>query len=266
MPRCFACSRFSPRDSPPLRQLLLGATQDGQLCILPPSISVDGRKDAPLDTPFITKIPDELLDEIFTHALKNEFRRTEFNKTALVLSTVSKHFHRIVQPHMYRTIHLSGHSLVPPCLVIKQFHRTIKGNRALGSMVKTLLIHVECFNIRSEAEFMIGIELLGLVPNVESFYLHGGYEYPSTWPMIRNAVGNWPRIRHVQLSREDFSLLMAPVCELVIATPSLSTLKLDGVSTPDPRNSTSHAVWTPPSKVRTFCFDFCLVNDVLNLN
>jgi hypothetical protein len=264
MARCFACSRFSPRGGPRFRQLLLGASQDGQLCILPPPAPL---VDPPLDTPFITKIPDELLDKIFTHALKSELWTTGFYHTALALSTVSKDFHRIVQPLMYRTIHLSNHSLARPCLAVKQFHRTIKGNLALGSMVKILRVHVEyLLTNASEFEFMIGIELLGLLPNVESFDLHGGYEHPSTWPMIRNAVGNWPRIKHVGLSREDWSLLMPPVCELVMAIPSLNTLNLYGVSTPAPRNSTSHAVWTPPSKVSTFYFESCLVDDELNLN
>jgi hypothetical protein len=268
MPRCFACSPFCFIESPPLKQLLLGASQDGQLCILPPSISVpqtkyptsiNRRKDPPLDTPFIAKIPDELLDEIFTHALGSELWRMEFYHTALVLSRVSKHFHRIVQPFMYRRINLSGHSLTRPCPAVKKFHRTIKGNRSLGSIVKTLRVHVEYLiqGPTSEAEFKVGIELLGWLPNLESFDLQGGYEYPSTWPMIRNAIANWPRIKHVELSREDFSLSMPPVCELVIATPSLSTLNLHGVYTPALINSTSHTVWAPPSKVSTFCFEFC---------
>ena len=240
-PRCFACSRFAPRNNPPFRQLLLGASQDGQLCILPKSMFVPETPSLPPGTPFITKIPDELLDEIFIHALKSEYWRAEFYKSALALSTVSKHFHRIVQPLMYRKIHLSEHNLAQPCLAVKQFYRTIKANRALGSMVKTLRVHVEYPSTASEAEFMTGIELLGLLPNVESFDLHGGYEHPSTWPMIRNAVGNWPRIKHVGLSRQNWSLLMPPVCKLVMATPGLSTLNLDGVCTPAP-NSTSHAV------------------------
>jgi hypothetical protein len=259
MARCYACRRFSPADgSPALRQLLLGASQDKQLCILPPSTSVsknhrsssliDRRTDAH-NKQYIAKIPDELLNGIFTHALQSDVGRTGVSYTALALSTVSRRFHRIVQPLMYSTLDLSEHSLARPCLPIKLFHRTLKENPILGPMVRSLYAHVEYLlpNTGSSADFAIGIEILNLLPNLEEFQIQGGYEYPSTWPMIKNAVANWKRINRLRLVREDFSLLMPPVCELIVATPSLTSLELHGVG--EGRDNPSHVVWTPPSKV-----------------
>lgn len=274
MSRCFACSRrVSHSESPGFRQLILGASKNGQLCIQPPSTSMPGTyglstdklKDSPRKESFVTRIPDELLHDIFTLSLGNDsneqYLQSQYYHTALSLSTVSKHFHHILQPLMYRTINIGGHSLAQPCLAVKQLHRTMKENRALGSMVKTLRVHIDCLSTASEAEYKVATEILDLLPNVESFYFHGGFERPSTWPMIRNAIGNWARIKHVGLSREDFSLRMPPVCELVMATPNLMTLDLYGVYAFDGSSgtsTTSHAVWTPPSKVAIFYFLYYL--------
>jgi hypothetical protein len=212
-----------------------------------PSV-IDRPKGLPVDRQFITKIPDELLNEIFIHAVKTKVGRTGVSHTALSLSTVSRRFHRIVQPLMYKSLYLSGHSLARPCLAVKLLHRTLKENLALGQMVASLHVHVEYLlpSPASPAEFETGIGILSLLPNVEWFEIQGGYEHPCTWTMIRNAVANWKQIKRVCLIREDFSLLMPPVCELVMATPSLTTLELHGVGVgrdiPSP-------VWTPPSKV-----------------
>jgi hypothetical protein len=266
MSSCFACShQVSHSGSPGFRQLLLGASKNGELCIQPPSTSMPGtlhglttdkQNDPPLKQSFVTRIPDELLNDIFTLSLGNEhYFQSEYYHTALSLSIVSKHFHHIVQPLMYRTINIGGHSLVKPCLAVKQLHRTVKENRALGSMVKTLYVHIDAYSATSEAEYKVATEILDLLPNVESFDLHGGFEGPSTWPMIRNAIRNWARIKHVGLSREDFTLRMPPVCELIVATPNLMTLDLYGVYAfhgSSGTSTTSYAVWTPPSKVVIF--------------
>lgn len=277
MPRCYACSRRSFTDrSPPLKQLRLGGSQDKQLCILPPSTSQSqkhyspsitaSRKDGPLNSHFITKIPDELLNEIFTHAVQSEVGQTGVFHTALALCTVSRRFHRIVQPHLYRCLNLSHHSLARPCLAVKLLHRTLKENPILGHVVTTLHVHVEfrLSNTTFQGDFAIGKEILSLVPNVEAFQIQGGYEYPPTWPMIQNAVMNWKQIRHVHLIREDFSLLMPPVFELVMATPSLTTLELHGVG--EERGSTPRAVWSQPSKVsplpHIYSYSLVLLEDI----
>jgi hypothetical protein len=117
----------------------------------------------------------------------------------------------------------------------------------------------------SEFDYNTPNEILNFLPNVESSDLHRGYEHPSTWSMIKTEIANWPRIKYVGLSREDFSLYMPPVCELVVATPSLRTLTLYGVYAPDRRSSTSHPIWTPLSKICIFCSDFCSIDDILSL-
>jgi len=269
MPRCYTCSRESLTDrSPPLKQLRLGGSQDKQLCILPPSTSQSPRhyspsitasqKDCPLNSHFITKIPDELLNEIFTHAVQSEVGQTGAFHTALALCTVSRRFHRIVQPHLYRSLNLSHHSLAWPCRVVKLLHRTLKENPVLGHVVTTLHVHVKWLPSNTtfpvEFEFAIGIEILSFVPNVEFFQIQGGYQYSPTWPMIQNAVMNWKHIRHVHLGRNGSSLLMPPVLELVMATPSLTTLELHGVG--EERNITPRAVWSQPSKVSPLSLHF----------
>jgi hypothetical protein len=222
----------------------------------PHGLSTDKRKDPPSKENFFTGIPDELLDEIFTLSFVNEhYHQSKYYHTALSLSSVSKHFHNIVQPLMYQAINICEHNLVKPCLAVKQLHRTVKENRALGSMVKTLRVHIEPLSNASEPEYKVATEILDLLPNVESFDLHGGFEGPPTWSMIRNAIGNWARIKHVSLSREDFTLRMLPVCELVMATPNLMTLDLYGVyafNSASGMTATSYAVSTLPSKVAIF--------------
>jgi hypothetical protein len=258
MTRCYKCHRtgsaslLPPSDDRPRKQLHLGPSPDGQLCVLPPTILVssEGPKEPPLGTPFITRISDELLDEIFVHAIKSSGGwGVNIYHTALALSQVSKRFHRIVQPLMYRTIQLGEHSLVRPCRVVKQLHKTIKCNPALGSMVRTLRAHVE-WGLRADyadADFQFASELLGWLPNVESFDLQGGYEHPSAWPMISNAVKNWHRLKSLLFSREDWTLKMPPICDLVLTTPSLTTLDLHGPGAPTDRNLCP--LWMPPSKV-----------------
>jgi len=260
MTRCFSCRRTDPAGRPslgnnaPRKQSLLGSSEDGQLCILPASTSssVSGsrQKASPTSTPFITRISDELFDEIFIHAIKgsNVWGDTNY-QTALALSGVSKRFHRIVQPLMYRTIHIGQHMLAPPCRAVRQLHRTMKFNKALGSMVRALGVHVDwgvSGNI-SDTEFEIGRELLGWLPNVDSFMIHGGYEHLSTWPMISNAVLNWPRLKSLLFSREDWTLGMPPVCDLILTTPNLTTLTLHGPGGPSVVNLSP--LWVPPSKV-----------------
>jgi hypothetical protein len=236
--RC-SCKRCSRGERDFFRQLFLGASPDGQLCVLshlpspekPYFISIDRRKAPALDAPSITKIPDELLSEIFTHAMKSEPGKTGCYHTALALSTVSKHLHRIVQPIMYRTIHLSGDCSSLPCLRVNHFHRTIKRNLALGPMVRTLRLYMGSdmtVGADVELDFLLERELLAFLPNVESLDMRGCFEHTRAWPMINNAIKNWPRLKHLKLLCESRFLLLPPIGVFVLATPNLQTLNIKG--------------------------------------
>jgi hypothetical protein len=223
-----------------LKQSLLGASLTGQLCILPPSIS-----ETSFHTTFITQLSDELLNEIFTHALsgEQELRRPSFSQRALALSKVSKRFYRIVQPLMYNSIYLSNHYMAPPCIAVKLLHRTMKENQVLGSMVRRLFVHIDYHTTVTDEKFTIGRELLSIFQNVEAFDLHGGYDRPSTWPMIKRAFKNWPRLMHITLSREYSGPLIVPVCEIILVTPSLKTMNLHGITAPSFPNNTPRPTW-----------------------
>ena len=268
--RCYACKRHPFTTYPPIRrfkQLLLGASLDGQLCILPPPISLPRtdcitQSDSAISfhTPFITQLSDELLNEIFTYALSGELwqpsfpqQQHSFPQRALTLSKVSKRFYRIVHPLIYSTIYLSDHNIAPPCRAIKLLHRTMKENQVLGSMIRRLSLHVEFLTTASEDKFTIGRELLDSAQNVESFSLYGA-DRPSSWPMIQSAVKNWPRIKHItlSLSRDNWDLLTTPVCELILATPTLRTMTLHGGYAPSSPYDTSRLISTSTTKVGTF--------------
>ena len=132
----------------------------------------------------------------------------------------------------------------------------MKENQVLGSMVRRLSLHVEFLTTASEDKFTIGRELLDSAQNVESFSLYGA-DRPSSWPMIKSAVKNWPRIKHItlSLSRDNWDLLTTPVCELILATPTLRTMTLHGGYAPSSPYNTSRLMSTPTTKVGTFIFE-----------
>ena len=259
--KCYGCKKPAFGSYTPitesLQQSLLGASVDGQLRILPPSDALPianyiTQREFSLHTSFIARLSDELLNEIFIYALSGKLWRSRFPQRALTLSKVSKRFYRIVQPLMYSAIDLKSHNIAPPCKAATLLHRAMKENQALASMVRTLFVHIEYRTAGAGNSFTIARELLDFVRNVESFELYGGYDRPKTWPMIKSAFKNWPRIKHVTLSMEKMDLFTTPVCELILATPSLRIMTLNGIFAPSLPYNTSRPVWTPATKVGTF--------------
>jgi hypothetical protein len=258
MARCLTCRQGLPQWA---IESLLSSSQDRQLCIPPPSaqphtiLNRHQQQGIPNELSYIDKIPNETLNEIVTYALPCKFASYSSYRTALALSLVCRRFHRIVQPLMYNTLDFSSHSLVQPCTAVKLLHRSMEENSALGPMVVCLLLHLEYrtpvlpLDPIFEADFTIAKELMGWMENVEELEIQGGYGHPSTWPVMMDAARKWKRLRVVSLKRvkRDWSLLMTPVCEFFMATPSLTKLNLYGISSSRRQNNT---LQTPPPKVR----------------
>jgi hypothetical protein len=258
MARCLTCGEGL---SDLAIESLLYSAQERRLCISPPSapphfvLNRHQQKELPNELSSIDKIPDEILNDIVTHALPPKFARYNSYHTALALSLVCQRFHRIVQPLMYNTLNLSSHSLVYQCRVVRLLHRSMEANPALGAMVKCLLLYLDYrtslfpVNIIFQVDFTIAKELMGWMENVEEINIQGGFVHPSTWPVMIDAAQKWKRLRDVSLKRVDgeWSMSMTPVFEFLMATPSLTKLSLYGVS---PLRLQNNILQTPPSKVR----------------
>ena len=136
---------------------------------------------------------------------------------------------------MYSIIHLRGHSLAPPCSVIKQLHRPMNASSALRAIVTTLCIHVNFVistDTISEPDLTIARGLIGWMENIERCETL----YPSKWPIMRHAVWKLEETSVSVLHERDPSLIMRPVAELIMNVQSLRTLQL--------HNSTERTDWS----------------------
>jgi hypothetical protein len=263
--RCYSCSlRKNSRTSQgqaASRQLYLVASKNKTLGLglLPPlqssmnAASIQDRtRDAAHARSFqespITRLPDEIFNEILCIGIEDDQRNwwnQEYYITAITLSRVCKLFHRIVQPLLFRNIQLSSpHEIAPACRLLKSLYRTMKSNPALGTCCKSASFHISTFTYPTFEDYAVGDELLSLCPNITSFGLHGGYGHSETWPFLGRIMQHMPNIKILTLSREDFDLHLAPVCE-IIQTLNLQRLIINGISA----RKDSRAIRTSTSKV-----------------
>jgi len=260
--RCYSCSpRKNSQGQAASRQLYLVASKNRTLALalLPPlqssikAVSIQDRtRDATHTHSFqespITRLPDEILNEILSIAIADDQRNWwnhEYYTTATTLSRVCKLFHRIAQPLLFKNIQLSSpHELAPACRLVKSLYRTIQANPALRTCCKSVSFHISTFTYPIIEDYALGDELLSLCPNITSFNLHGGYGHSETWPFLRRVMQHIPKIKILTLSRENFDLHLALVCE-IIQTLNLQRLVINGISA----RKDSHAILMPTSKV-----------------
>jgi hypothetical protein len=268
-----------------LKQLQLGASEDGHLQLSGPVIenAIEDltaditRPWVPSGEDFLLKIPDELLSEIIAFAITPphyEWPRNYYGR-ALALTKVCQRLNRLVQPHLYHSIHFENScSFVPPCLPTRRFYRTLKADPSLGRFCKELKIYVSDIpGVKSIHDYDLANELLCWLPNVTSFDLQGGFNGangPALWAMVQRAVKHMPLIRHVSICREDVAgLLMTPIIEH-LNLPLLKTLDIHGVSgvTNDGNDRQEHfgaqpvKVSSPQHRPSLHCYGQSLIRDL----
>ncbi len=185
---------------------------------------------------FIFKLPDELLNEIFTLAIRSDaesFGKGQY-ASALTLSVICKRFSRIAQPLLYYNIFAGksyGSTLVPPKRSVKLLYRTLKAYPALGKLCKRLYLGIDDVRRPGPNDFVLANDLLPWLTNVRSLNIHGGFESMETWPTIRNALAHMPYIDDLTISREGCGLRLIDICRYV-NLPHLCNLYLHGIGNP----------------------------------
>lgn len=233
--QCYACASKSAfrgdfPNPPTLQQLSLGTSENGQLILLPRALKessedssvTDKLNSCHISDPPILKLPDELLSEIARMAITCDSWQPMQGEDTLALSKVCKLFYRIVQPFVFEKIQLrTTHSLVPACKPFRRLHRTLQANPHLGTFCKTVHFHIPSIRVTDQTpeDFVVAEDLVGWLPNVTSFSLHGGFGSPHTWSFVKKAFQNMPRIDNLTLSRECFDLYMAPLLDVIQSMP-----------------------------------------------
>jgi hypothetical protein len=212
------------------KQLQLAATNDYHiLTIINP----------PLGENYISRLPDELLNEIIGLAVRSSDRRYPTTYTpALISSVVCKRFNQLAVPFLYHDIDFNTNSeghIIPPGFMASRLHRTIKENPSLRPLCRSLNITVDSVKLSAE-DFHIAVELLFWLKNVRSFMINGGFLYGmETWPMLYHAFKYMPLITELSINRRYSNLILSPI--LAIKLPNLQSLRLSGVEEALPETS-----------------------------
>jgi hypothetical protein len=243
------------------QQLQLGASKDGELILVQQApkdsmqdFSVDNgpHNSFPSKSP-IANLPDELLDEICRVAVAGDLGRPGYLTCALAFSRVCKSFHRIAQPLLFKNIDVvHRHSFVPDCIATRRLYRAIKANPALGTLCRSLSVHISGSGKPKPDDYILAGEILSWLPNLTSFSLHGGFGHPQTWPLVKEALQHMPCIASLEFSRDYWDLHLAPVCD-IIQTMQLQSLTLYGISP-----AADRIVWALNSKVSQRTISICV--------
>jgi hypothetical protein len=245
------------------RQVQLGASQDGEL-ILVQRAQKDSMEDFSVDdgsynsfpskSP-ITNLPDELLVEICRVVIADDLGRPGHFTCALALSRVSKSFHGIVQPLLFKNINLSlRHNWdldFPNCIATSRLHRAIKANPSLGTLCRSLSFHTG-FGTLEPGGYIVASEILSWLPNLTSLSLHGGFDHAQFRSLVKEALQHMPCIASLNLNNESWSLHLAFVCD-IIQNVQLQSLTLGSISPP-----ADGIVWAPISEVSQRTISICM--------
>ncbi|MCJ1332641.1 hypothetical protein MMC10_009334 [Thelotrema lepadinum] len=151
----------------------------------------------------IFQLPNEVLEEIFSHVfdLKDKDRESTRTRIRLVaLSRTCQRFHPIVQHALYR-----NPCFWSPMLLdnressnrqIKAFHRRLKDSPALGSVCKRFCIRIDD---RESLDINIANELLLSMPKLTHLSVMAYFNCSETWFTVRDAVHHMRSLQELAL-------------------------------------------------------------------
>jgi hypothetical protein len=223
-------------------QLELEFSKTGNLTLVRPKDTVESINDGPEPPaePYILRLPDELLTNIFSLAMGpcRWYGSSYYSCGTSIISTC-KRFQGVAQRLLYRTILFwNCCGLVPACRPARRFHTALKSNPLLGTYCTRLDIYVSTRDFRKvdktvADDYNLASELLSWLPNVRHFTMRGVFDGGNShraWEMLRIAFEHMPFIKVAAFHREALHGLLVDDIISNVNLPHLEILSIHGAS------------------------------------
>ncbi|KAE8326020.1 hypothetical protein BDV39DRAFT_206406 [Aspergillus sergii] len=227
----------------PVRQTYLASS--GRKCL-----TIFDRDKPDPQKAFILRLPLEILAHIINLIASDANHSPDNHRTWKQLSVVCRRLTPIVLPLLYRHLKIETG---PPNRSLRQLHRTLQSNPALGDHCRKLRIHISYFKPAADSDFFVVKDLIPCLTKVQILTIPGGFDssHKSAWSLLQYAFQHIHAVRSLNIHREMGGRFLRDFIEHM-DIPSLEKLSLSGVY----RQTTSTEAYAllQPKKYRTATF------------